>query len=106
MNFSSPDISIYSGVLLFIFYFIMKIIKKQTTSLTLSEAIIIIIAGTSVVAGIKVCLLSFDKDLCKTTEIEQIYVFLGGFSVIWTSGMEIYSRIFKQQQVNATDNQL
>lgn len=92
---NSVDISIYAGAFCFLVYFFKKISQRQAQSLTLAGAVIIILAGASVIGGIKVCLLSFNKELCRTSEIEQMYVFIGGFAVIWTSTMELYTRIFK-----------
>jgi hypothetical protein len=73
-----------------------KLSKDNPYTLTLTEAVIIILAGASVIGGIKVCLLSFNKVVCQTSEIEQMYVFIGGFAVIWTSAIELHGRIFKQ----------
>jgi hypothetical protein len=97
MSFYIPgEVSVYAGVFFFFVYLFQKTFQRQTNTLTLTEAVIIILAGASVIGGIKVCLLSFNKVVCQTSEIEQMYVFIGGFAVIWTSAIELHGRIFKQ----------
>ncbi|HVD97776.1 MAG TPA: hypothetical protein VNB90_06190 [Cytophagaceae bacterium] len=95
--FISVDISIYAGVFFFFIYLFKKIFKRQTETLTLANAVIIILAGASIVGGVKVCLLAFNKNVCRTSEIEQIYVFIGGFAVIWIAVIELYTKILKPE---------
>jgi len=52
--FISVDISIYAGVFFFFIYLFKKIFKRQTETLTLANAVIIILAGASIVGGVKV----------------------------------------------------
>lgn len=51
----------------------------------LSEGLITFLTCTAFSAGIKVCILAFDKRIIGIGNNERPYVFLGGLAVIWIS---------------------
>jgi hypothetical protein len=57
------------------------------------NAIIIFPAGASIVGGIKVVILSFDPKICNTSEVEQLYVCLGGLAILIASCFDVYRKI-------------
>nr|VFK57915.1 MAG: hypothetical protein BECKUNK1418G_GA0071005_100158 [Candidatus Kentron sp. UNK]VFK69726.1 MAG: hypothetical protein BECKUNK1418H_GA0071006_101825 [Candidatus Kentron sp. UNK] len=51
----------------------------------LAEGMIVFLTSASLVAGIKVCVLTLNPTVLTEVENERIYVFLGGLGVIWVS---------------------
>ena len=77
------------GVLMYAFLFLRR---KKHQELNLANAVIVFLGWVPLVGGFRVLLLSFNKSVCNPTEIEQVYIFIGGLAVIWTSFMELYKK--------------
>jgi hypothetical protein len=77
------------GVLLYAFLFLKE---KKHQELDLANAVIVFLAWASLIGGFRVLFLSFNKSICNPTEIEQVYIFIGGLAVVWTSLMELYKK--------------
>lgn len=56
----------------------------------LAEGLVVFLTCAAIMAGVKVCLLSFDVQVVGMNDNERLYVFLGGLAVIWLSGEAIW----------------
>ena len=79
------------GLAFFLIIYLLK--KKSLSNLELSTLIFVIIDSIGVVAGVNVCRVSFTATQCGDTPIEQIYLFIGGFAVIYASGKDLWSKV-------------
>jgi len=62
----------------------------------LAEGLVVFLTCAAISAGVKVCLLSFDKQVTGMGDSERLYVFLGGLAVIWLSGEAIWKALTAQ----------
>lgn len=63
----------------------------------LAEGLVVFLTCAAISAGVKVCLLSFDKQVIGIGDNERLYVFLGGLAVIWISGEAIWKALTAQE---------
>ena len=54
-------------------------------SCDLESIITFFLASAGMLAGIKVCMLAVDKNLCEPLKPDRLYIFVGGFAVILCS---------------------
>jgi hypothetical protein len=54
--------------------------------------IFVIIDSIGIIAGINVAIISFGPPSCGQTPVEQIYIFIGGFAVIYVSFKDIWNK--------------
>jgi hypothetical protein len=78
--------SIILGTLLIAIYVYSARQKRASTNL--AQAAILFLSSTGFVAGVKVAIFAFNKDLIllvKNEGIESSYVFFGGVAICWVS---------------------
>ena len=66
---------------------------------TLAEGLVTFLTAAALSAGVKVCVLAFDKKALIAGDSERLYVFLGGLAVIWISADAVW-KILTEQKSN------
>jgi hypothetical protein len=79
------------GLAVFLTAYLLK--KRSFSGLELSTLIFVIIDSIGVVAGVNVCRVSFTATNCGDTPIDQIYLFIGGFAVIYVSCKDLWGKV-------------
>lgn len=75
---------------LYLLSFLIK--RKSFSGLDLTALIFVIIDSIGIIAGINVAIISFGPSSCGQTPVEQIYIFIGGFAVIYVSCKDIWNK--------------
>ncbi|MGI4736113.1 MAG: hypothetical protein ACRYG7_13130 [Janthinobacterium lividum] len=78
------------GLVVFLAAYLLK--KKSFSGLELSTLIFVIIDSIGVIAGINVAKVSLTATECGDTPIDQIYLFIGGFAVIYVSCKDLWGK--------------
>jgi hypothetical protein len=93
---SSSKLGIVIASIILVVYLIYPSKNKKND---LSDGIIVATSALGVFGGLKVFVFAFVMDKCNvgTFEIERIYVYLGGISMIWISIVEIVKK-FKEKR--------
>ena len=69
-----------------------RLVKKSFTDLALTSGLVISLAYTAVLGGLRVLLLGLDKRICADTGVEATYFFVAGVATIWLAIQEIGGR--------------
>ena len=83
-------VGIVGGVLLTLVYLALTRLLPEVNSL--NKALVFFIASAGAAAGIKVCIYSVSFNVLKELDNERLYVFFGGFAVLWISIGSIWRR--------------
>ena len=60
--------------------------RKKRQKPSLAEGLVVFLTSSAIPAGLKVCVLAFDKaTIVNVTDNERLYIFVGGLAVIWVS---------------------
>jgi multisubunit Na+/H+ antiporter MnhB subunit len=93
---SSSKLGIVIASIIVVVYLVYPSKNKKND---LSDLIIVATSALGVFGGLKVFVFAFVMDKCNvgTFEIERVYVYLGGISMIWISIVEIVKK-FKEKR--------
>jgi hypothetical protein len=93
---SSSKLGIVIASIIVVVYLVYPSKNKKND---LSDIIIVATSALGVFGGLKVFVFAFVMDKCNvgTFEIERVYVYLGGISMIWISIVEIVKK-FKEKR--------
>jgi hypothetical protein len=78
------------GLIVFLTAYLLK--RKSFSGLELGTLIFVIIDSIGVIAGINVAKVSIGVTECGDTPIEQIYLFIGGFAVVYVSCKDLWGK--------------
>jgi len=93
----NPIFGFASGALVTVIFFVFSFVKRNKVNL--ADSMLIFLASNGVIAGLTVCLYSFDESIA-ASNIQPVYLTIGGITIIYASIISIINTFRRGQIFN------